>query len=279
MANQHNDFWDTENDIVNFLVENNDVLESILKTKIKLVEREFIIPRGMPRKTQNNARIDLLVTDIEDRVHIIEVKHPKDELLKNSSGIAQLLFYDAMFWEKEGKNPASLTLVTSQFDNVLKEIVPRNNLKVRIVEAKSSREFNVVVGYEYKPGRPKEYKDYFVDDVYKYVIKCAQVKDEVRLPTVEELATDLGFSKETLYQWAKEKKDFSDALEFLKDKQCVSLINNGLASRYNSTIAKLVLSANHGMREKTDMTTNDKDLPIPIINVSRNDSIQEDKQP
>jgi len=251
-----------EREMVKYLLCNQyEAIELLLQSKVKLVETEVSIPRGSSRKARSIGRIDILVQDTEDRWHIVEVKNPKSDILENSKGIAQLLFYDAMFWEKEGINATSLNLVTSSFDPILKEIVPRNNLKVRVAEL-SSGALNVIVGYSYKPGRPKEYKDYFAEEVYKYVIECAEASkgNDIRLPTVEDLAVRMGFSKETLYKWASEKREFSDALEFLKNKQCVALINNGLANKYNPTIAKLILSSNHNMRERKDVTSDDKPI-------------------
>jgi hypothetical protein len=44
-----------------------------------------------------------------------------------------------------------------------------------------------------------------------------------------------------------------------------TLINKGLRGLYNSTIAKLILSSNHGLREGTDITTRgDKIQQEPI---------------
>ncbi len=78
------------------------------------------------------------------------------------------------------------------------------------------------------------------------------VKKEIKLPTVEGLALELDVHRDTLYTWAKEYEDFSDTLETLKKKQAEMLIQNGLSGDYNSTIAKLILSANHGINEKSE---------------------------
>jgi len=257
-----------ERDIVDFLLANkNEHLQALIGTKIKKVETEVMIPKGLPRKgVTGAARIDILVIDKEDRWHIVEVKHPKSEILENSKGIAQLLFYDAMIHEKEKVNVASMNLITSSFDPILGEIVPRNNLKIRVAKATKDG-LELVVGYTYKRGRPKEYRDYFVDEVYKYILECVEASkgERVCLPTVEGLAIKLGFTKETIYKWGEENGDFSDALAFLKSNQCVELINNGLSNKYNAQIAKLMLSSNHGMRERKDVTTDDEKFPTPIL--------------
>jgi hypothetical protein len=66
------------------------------------------------------------------------------------------------------------------------------------------------------------------------------------------LAVALGISKETVYAWAREpeKRQFSHALEAIEVGQHKALVNGSLSGTYNSTIAKLMLSSNHGYTEK-----------------------------
>ena len=99
--------------------------------------------------------------------------------------------------------------------------------------------------------RPSTYHDGIPDLVREYV-KNHESQGEL-LPTVEGLALYAKIPRSTLYVWAKdpEKSDFLDTLEELKALQAMKLLNNGLAGEYNSTIAKLMLSHNHGMRETT----------------------------
>lgn len=78
------------------------------------------------------------------------------------------------------------------------------------------------------------------------------VKKQIKLPTFEGLSILLNVHRDTLYAWAKENPEFSDTLDLLKKKQAEMLIQNGLSGDYNQTIAKLILSANHGMNEKTE---------------------------
>lgn len=87
---------------------------------------------------------------------------------------------------------------------------------------------------------------------------------KVKLPTKGGLAKFLGVSRETLYAWAKEYPEFSDVMESLGSEQEDRLINSGLSGEYNPTIAKVLLTK-HGYREGIDQTTNDKDLPVPIL--------------
>lgn len=120
-------------------------------------------------------------------------------------------------------------------------------------------------------GRPSEYDPRFIKDVERY-LKLRQdqevdteasdksgktiysTKIKVNLPTIEGFAAFIGVNKTTLYDWERAHPEFSNALEDIRTEQHSRLIDNGLSGDYNPTIAKLILSANHGMAEKTDNT-------------------------
>jgi len=136
-----------------------------------------------------------------------------------------------------------------------------------------------------KQGRPTSYSEAILTKTREYLNSCqdeevAQEKKEgwvthkikAKLPTIEGLALFLRVNRDTLYQWAKVHEDFSDIMDELRQEQADRLINSGLSGDYNPTIAKVLLTK-HGYREGIDQTTNDKDLPIPILgNVSSNNS-------
>lgn len=102
-------------------------------------------------------------------------------------------------------------------------------------------------------GRPTLYGPRALEGVREYLQSCNDEQDgknlRVNLPKVEGLARYLNVSKDTLYEWAKKYPDFSDALREIKNEQYCRLIDEGLAGRYNPAIAKLMLSANHGLTE------------------------------
>ncbi len=142
-------------------------------------------------------------------------------------------------------------------------------------------------------GRPTDYSEDILDKAKEYLASCEDVEIEkevgnrteyrlnVKLPTIEGLAVYLRVSRDTIYEWAKHHKEFSDTLEDLRAEQADKLINQGLAGNYNSTIAKLVLSSNHGMREKseTDVTTGGQALPQPLLyHVLPNNQSQENSE-
>ncbi len=113
-------------------------------------------------------------------------------------------------------------------------------------------------------GRPSEYDPEYINSVDEYlaetVDKTINGRVKVNLPTIEDFARYIGVSKKSLYNWRDIHPDFLHALEKIENEQRKRLLNSGLAGEYNPTIAKLVLSANHGMREKSDITSDDKPL-------------------
>lgn len=143
-------------------------------------------------------------------------------------------------------------------------------------------------------GRPTKYSPAVLKAANDYIDQCVDTVELfhktqgansdtyerlvfANLPTKEELAFNLGVHRDTLTEWAKRHPEFSGTLERLEQKQKIMLLRGGISGQYNPLITKLTLSANHGMREKTDMTSDDKPLPQPIINVSGDYSHAEDQ--
>jgi hypothetical protein len=121
-------------------------------------------------------------------------------------------------------------------------------------------------------GRPDEFKKEYIEKVDEYletqqdeefdIVKSSgkggetyERKIKVRLPTVEGFALFLDVSKRVLYDWEKKHPSFLHALNKIRTEQKKRLVNMGLSGDYNPTIAKLILSSNHDMREGSDITT------------------------
>jgi hypothetical protein len=83
------------------------------------------------------------------------------------------------------------------------------------------------------------------------------------VPTREGMADELGVALSTIYKWADEHPEFSDALEAASAKQARALISGGLSGDMQPTIAKLML-ANHGYREKQEV---EHSGDMPTINI------------
>lgn len=128
-------------------------------------------------------------------------------------------------------------------------------------------------------GRPKEFKEEYIAKVDEYLEQCEDTEDEfhrtrgeksdsydriikAKLPTIEGFARFIDVSIASIYNWRDEFPEFLEALEKIMVEQRERLINKGVSGEYNSTIAKLILSANHGMRDSTDVTTGGKPIKI-----------------
>ena len=99
-------------------------------------------------------------------------------------------------------------------------------------------------------GRPTKYSDEIQAKADAYVDGgFAEVGDVV--PRLAGLAVEIGLTRETLYQWQKEKPRFSDTLARLRWLQERLSLNGGLKGDMNSTIVKLLL-ANHGYSDKLE---------------------------
>lgn len=85
------------------------------------------------------------------------------------------------------------------------------------------------------------------------------------VPSVVGLCRHIDRARSTVYDWASVKgSEFSDILENLKEIQELSLINNGLEGKFNSTITKLMLTK-HDYSDKIDSTLGGNGTPIETI--------------
>lgn len=131
-------------------------------------------------------------------------------------------------------------------------------------------------------GRPTTYKPEYIDKIDEYLAQCVDeqyqlIKSEgdktvsyenkikVKLPSIEGYSIFIDVALRTIDSWRDNNLEFLRALEKITRKQKEQLIKSGLSGDYNSTIAKLILSSNHGMVERKDMTTDGKQLPTPIL--------------
>jgi hypothetical protein len=120
-------------------------------------------------------------------------------------------------------------------------------------------------------GRPTKYLPEYCQKVDEYLATTG--REQTSLPMVEGFAVYLDVNKTTLYEWAKDYPEFSNALGKIKVKQLLQLVDDGIygGKEVNSTIVKLLLQNNHGMKERKDYTSGDK--PVPILNaLSTNNS-------
>jgi len=109
-------------------------------------------------------------------------------------------------------------------------------------------------------GRPTEYRPEFVNEVYEYIKENG--KEQTSLPTKQGLAVRLHCSVDAIDDWGKKFPEFGGALDELHNIQGEQLINDGIygGKEVNSTIVKLLLMNNHGMREAKDLTSGGEKL-------------------
>lgn len=112
-------------------------------------------------------------------------------------------------------------------------------------------------------GRPSIYSEEMVAKAQGYLEgfeSIDPVLDNEVIPTVAGLSIHLGISRDTVYDWAKQKdkEDFSYIVTQILASQESSLVNNGLRGSFNPTIAKLMLTK-HGYSEKIDTTVANPD--------------------
>lgn len=111
-------------------------------------------------------------------------------------------------------------------------------------------------------GQPTKYNKEMLKDAKRYTKDCTEF--EQIIPSVSGLATALGVSKQTLYNWADipENKEFFDTLQLLHTNQETKLLNGGLSGNYNAQITKLML-ANHGYSDQPKTQETQK----PVVNI------------
>lgn len=133
--------------------------------------------------------------------------------------------------------------------------------------------------------RPTLYNQDILDKTDAYIQQCVDTeyifqkmsgktdgfeeKVKVNLPSVIGLALFLDVNADTIYEWEKLHDEFSVKVTRVRNLQHERLMTGGLSGRYNPLIAKLLLSSAHGYREGKDITTNGKDLPSPIVDLTK----------
>lgn len=99
-------------------------------------------------------------------------------------------------------------------------------------------------------GRPTKYlPDLIYPKIEEYISSCG--RENTSLPTVEGLAIHLDVATSTLFLWAEQHPEFSEAIKRILEKQKQQLMDDGMygGKEVNSTMAIFLLKVNHGMKE------------------------------
>lgn len=129
--------------------------------------------------------------------------------------------------------------------------------------------------------RPSGYDPKYIDKVDEYLsdevdkeVKFVKQKNEekgyemyghnlkVQLPTIKGFAKFIDVPSSTLYDWRDKHEKFSEALTRIKDEQWERLVNKGLAGVYNSKIVDRMLSGNHGLKDRKDITSKGQKMSL-----------------
>lgn len=121
-------------------------------------------------------------------------------------------------------------------------------------------------------GRPTEFKEEYTQQILNYLKTCGGSNQ--RLPKRVDLALMFDCNEETLTEWGKIHPEFSAALTRVDAMQKSQLMDDGFygGKEVNPRMAQFLLSANHGMKDRSDITSGDKPIPIMsgTINIPTN---------
>ena len=116
----------------------------------------------------------------------------------------------------------------------------------------------------------REYLDF---GLYQTYTKEVVVKDQIQvinaqrpnsIPSIAGLATHLEVNRDTVYEWAKHHKEFSDILDDLQRKQEDFLLFHGLTKGYDSSFAKFITQNVTRFRDKLETNNTNKEIGITI---------------
>lgn len=130
-------------------------------------------------------------------------------------------------------------------------------------------------------GRPTKYNEDMPAKVDEYLAECKVWWDEfhktrgeksdsyeriinVKLPSIDGFADYIDVNKSTLYEWSNKHSEFSGSLDKILRRQHNMLTEGGIAGYFQPVITKLMLSHNHGYREKSDLTSNSETIVFSI---------------
>lgn len=107
-------------------------------------------------------------------------------------------------------------------------------------------------------GRPSDYDPKYCQMLVDYfgvdhtMINGRQVEG-AELPQFTAFARTIGVTRETLHEWKRTHKEFSDAYDTARQLQEELIANNAMKGRYNSYFAQFMLKNNHGWKDKTEV--------------------------
>ncbi len=128
---QNRDF-PNENALKAYMVKNKEwFCAEVLGVKYKSHEDEFRFP-AIQHLCENEPRADIVFTDTNDRLHIVELKCPRNAYNECMAGVGQRLSYYYLA-RVFGFNLGGIYLITSKHNNLVPLVIRDNNLKIKYI--------------------------------------------------------------------------------------------------------------------------------------------------
>lgn len=113
-------------------------------------------------------------------------------------------------------------------------------------------------------GRPTAYKPEYCDLIIEHFDKepfttsfdeasGKTFRSAILLPTLTNFARSIGVARSTIYEWAKDNPEFSDAIKRAQELQEEVLMQNGLFGAYDKTFAIFTAKNICGWKDKQDI--------------------------
>lgn len=113
-------------------------------------------------------------------------------------------------------------------------------------------------------GRPSTYKPEYCEQILEwfdrepFTMSVIEGTDKVirvpaKLPSLTNFAMHIGASRSTLWEWAKQHAEFSNAIQKAKEIQEEILMQNGLFGAYEKTFAIFTAKNVCGWRDKQEV--------------------------
>lgn len=128
----NNDFKN-EKELKEYIISNiDDFCNDVLKIQYKSHDIEFPIKPILKTLHDNTLFIDLLITDTNNYIHLIELKCPKNAYLECMMGLGQCLSYyylSRCYNFKLG----GVYLISAKHCNLIPLVIRDNNLKIKYI--------------------------------------------------------------------------------------------------------------------------------------------------
>lgn len=113
-------------------------------------------------------------------------------------------------------------------------------------------------------GRPTDYRHEYCDRIIEHFDKepftssydeasGKTYRSAILLPTLTNFARSIGVARSTIYKWAEEHQEFSDAIKRAQELQEEVLMQNGLFGAYDKTFAIFTAKNICGWKDKQEI--------------------------